>query len=128
MNRFAAALATAILFAGLAAPAVAGDPVGVERGILNASQAAAQIAHLHPLLGIAGVNVNLEVGPRVPGNDRAYDVRIMAERNAASINRLRAALNANAETRNALAKRGIPIKRIIGAQIFSGGWLRVFIL
>jgi hypothetical protein len=76
--------------------------------------------------------VNLAIR-RVPRfrNDSVPDVseyRISAEKNAAGITRLRAALKANPVTRKALAARGISINRVVGVRISSNGSLLLYLL
>ncbi|MFT3987300.1 hypothetical protein [Aestuariivirga sp.] len=130
MNRFAAAVFTALFLLSAAplAGVASADPVGAESAIMSAGSVAAKVRSLHPVRGIAVNNLVLELGPRIPGNDRAYDVRIMADRNAGGIAKLRSALNANPEARQILAKKGIPLSRIVGARLFSNGWIRIYIL
>lgn len=126
MSRFAVAFCAFMLAAGMAAPASAGDPVNVERAILNASKTALAVRRLHPVKGVSATTLAMELGPRFAGNDRAYDVEIMIGRHAGEIAQLRSALNANPETRAALAARGIAVGRVVGAVV-SQGWLRVYL-
>ena len=63
--------------------------------------------------------------------DDGFDISelyIYAEKHAAGINRLRAALKANPVTRRALQSRNIPLHRVVGVHIGSNGALRVYIL
>lgn len=55
-------------------------------------------------------------------------IEISAQKNAAGIARLRAALRANPVTRAALADKGVPVDRIVAVDVFSNGALRVYIL
>ena len=55
-------------------------------------------------------------------------IRPSRHRNAAGISKLRKALAANPVTRNALAKRGIPIGIVAGVRVSSNGSLRLYVL
>jgi hypothetical protein len=69
-----------------------------------------------------GGNFGLWSGQMTPA-----DYRILAQRNAAGVSKLRSALRANPATRDALAKRGISPSQVVGAQISSNGSLRLYI-
>ena len=128
MARFAIGLfAAALAFSPIltSSPASAGDGLRVEIAILNAAKVATQLRHYNPVNGVALVNLVLFLGPPFAGNEEPYEVAILAQQKAASVNLLRAALNANPATHSALSKRGIALSRVVGAEI-AGGWVRVY--
>jgi hypothetical protein len=130
------ALAVALLLAVSPLPGHAGglmfaaEGSGAQAVIMSAGSRAAQIRTLRSVPSVGVVNLAIRRVPRFR-NDSVPDVseyRISAEKNAAGITRLRAALKANPVTRKALAARGISINRVVGVRISSNGSLRLYLL
>lgn len=98
--------------------------------MMSAGSRAAAVRRLKsvPSVGV----VNLAVRPSILRDDSGspdyFEIRSSANRNAAGIRKLRAALSANPVTRRALEARGISINRIVGVKIGSNGALRVYVL
>ncbi|MCX7347922.1 MAG: hypothetical protein NTU78_19775 [Alphaproteobacteria bacterium] len=76
-----------------------------------------------PSVGILSLRV-----PIMFGGTSYPEYQIFASRNAAGISKLRRALSANPVTRQALAKRGIPVGIIAGVRVSSNGSLRIYVL
>ena len=96
--------------------------------ILNAGKRAAKVPSIKrvPSVGV----IRLDFYAVVPFNSDLPDpaeYRILAKRNAAGVAKLQNALRANPVTRDAIAKRGIGISQIAGAQISTNGSLRLYI-
>jgi hypothetical protein len=98
-------------------------------GTISASSRAAEVSRLSHVSGISVVRLRQIVVFREPGDepDRAA-ISISAQKNSAGIARLRSALRSNPATRAALSARGIPLGRIVAAEVVGGGYLKVFIL
>ncbi len=98
--------------------------------IMSAGSRAAAVRQLKnvPSVGV----VNLAVRPSILRDDGSspdyFEIRSSANRNAAGIRKLRAALSANPVTRRALERRGVAIGRVVGVRIGSNGSLRVYVL
>jgi hypothetical protein len=71
--------------------------------------------------------LSLEV-PMLYGDTSFAEYQVFAQRNSAGINKLRRALSANPATRQALAKRGIPVGIVAGVRVSSNGSLRIYVL
>ena len=123
------AIATAALAMAPAAKAqVWGPDVQMSTAaIVNAGTRANRVPGIKkvPSVGV----VRLDVGPVISDSTvpSPAEYRIMARKNAAGVNKLRRALSANPVTRQALAKRGISVSQVAGAQISSNGSLRLYI-
>lgn len=91
----------------------------------NAGRTADKVRGLKkvPSVGVLSLNV-----PMFFGDTSFADYQVFAQSNAAGIAKLRRALSANPVTRNALAKRGIPIGLVAGVRVSSNGSLRIYIL
>jgi len=102
-------------------------------GILAAGTRAKQVATLDQVTGISLIKTKWRIGAHVGisrhGGDtpQPQEVEIAASKHMGGITRLRAALRRNPATRTALAERGIDINRVVAVDIFSNGWLRVYI-
>lgn len=127
-------LAVAMLAAAPASGPVALAQVGgadiqmANSAIINAGSRAAKVKAIKkvPSVGV----VRLDFGPTFSVfSDRPdpADYRIMVQKNAGGVNKLRQALRSNPVTRAALAKRGIDPGQVAGAQISSNGSLRLYI-
>jgi hypothetical protein len=79
-----------------------------------------------PSVGVVRLDFIPMIGMRSGQMDEA-EYRILASRNAAGVSKLQQALRANPATRAALAQRGISPSQVAGAQISSGGSLRLYI-
>jgi len=96
--------------------------------ILQAGSRAARVQSIKrvPSVGI----IRLDFYPVQPFSSDIPDpaeYKIMARRNAAGVAKLQKALNANPVTRAALAKHGVDVDQVAGAQISSNGSLRLYI-
>src|SRR5262245_273095 len=96
-------------------------------GMMSAGNQAQQIGNLREVSSLSIVNLRRIVVFRHPGDepDRA-SLGLSAQKNAAGIGRLRAALASNPATRNALAARGVSLGRVVAARILAGNSLRVY--
>jgi hypothetical protein len=143
-------VSTAALFAGLvpAVPVVSlaqartaiVSGVPVDAVVMRAGSAAAKVRKLKavPSVGVVDIrNLHGSAGMRwhlrnelsTPFKWQGLnDYRLLVSRNADGVAKLRAALRANPATRKALARRGIPISRIIGLDISSNGSIRAYVL
>lgn len=126
-----AAVAVALVAATPAAPVQARpDATMAQVAMMSAGARAAQIRKIRTVPSIGVIRLDLTYVPTKYNEheeDRAFFNR-MASRHAGDIQKLRSALRANPVTRSALAKRGIPINRIVGVQIGSNGSLRLYFL
>ena len=105
-------------------------------GILAAGTRAKQVATLDHVTGISLIKTKWRVGGHTSSHRHGHrssdspqpqDIEIAASKHKDGITRLRAALRRNPATRSALAERGIDINRVVAVDIFSNGWLRVYI-
>ena len=135
MSRLAVAmaLASAVIGAPLAearSNLVAGVPV--DATIMRAGSTAQKISRIRNVPSVGVINLRRDsIGQsRFIGDytDTIQEYRLMVEKNAGGINRLRAALRANPATRKALADHGVSLSRVVAVDVGSNGSLRVYIL
>ena len=118
---------------GVASHAIAMDmanEIEAESAIRASSKAAARIAGIRTVPSVGVVNLNITGGPfEIERNYMdAGDFRMVAERYAAGVSRMRRALRNNRVTRDALADHGIDVNDVVGVRISSGGSLRLYVL
>ncbi len=95
--------------------------------IMSASSRASKVAHVGSVPSVTVINLRM----RVMRFNLEYDpaaLQISAAKNSAGIAKLRSALSHNPATRNALARKGIAISRVVGVEVYSNGALRVYVL
>jgi hypothetical protein len=122
----------------IAAPSQAGSPifsgVPIDAIVMRSGATAPKIKKLKkvPSLGVVllrrdGFRFGVRRELRSYDNDHygGYDYRLLISRNASGIKKLRAALKSNPATRRALAK--VNINRIIAADVYSNGSIRVYV-
>ena len=127
-------LKTILVFGALLGPVAAQAFVDqsqiseAESAILDAGKNASVIHGLHgvPSLGVIHIPFWYNSPVSESGNQVAR-LRILEERNAGGIGKLRHALSANPATRQALSKHGVNMGQVVGVQIGSTGSLRVFV-
>ena len=99
--------------------------------IMSAGSRASAVRALRKVPSVGVVNLNIRHNFSLWDDSSAPDVRefrLVAAHHAAGIRKLRAALSANPVTRKALARRGIPVSRVVGVRIGSNGSLRLYLL
>ena len=98
-------------------------------GMMSAGSRAAKVAKLRQVSSITVVRLKQIVVFRHPGDEPELPaVKISAQKNAAGIARLRAALRSNPVTSAALAAKGISVNRILAVEIIANDTLKIFIL
>jgi hypothetical protein len=133
ITRRAALGALISIGSGAIAPAFAmdmADEIQAENAIRGSGRAAARVAEIDDVPSVGVVDLSfITSGFQM---DRLFmdsnDFRILAERYAPSIQRLRRALRSNPATRAALDDHGINLSRVVGVQISSRGSLRLYTL
>ncbi len=130
MRTAAWALLPSAVFASV--PALAfdqSDAQDAESAMLSAGSRAQRVRQLRNVPSVGVVDLHIRTQPRFRTNvPDISELRIMAERNAGGIARLRRALAANPVTRDYLESHGIDIGRVVGVKISSGGPLRLFVI
>lgn len=96
--------------------------------IMNAGSRAARVPGIKKVPSVGVIRLDFW-GDAIFMSDipTASEYRIMVKKNAAGVAKMRRALSANPVTRAAIAKRGIAIGQIGGAQISTNGSLRLYI-
>jgi hypothetical protein len=135
LQRLAGAMALASAVIGVPLAEARSNLIGgvpVDATIMRAGTTAPKISHLKHVPSIGVINLRLDSisMSRIIGDytESIQDYRLTVERNAAGVNRLRAALKANPVTRRALADYGVSISRVVAVDIGSNGSLRVYVL
>ena len=118
------------LAAGVPAQVTTADVSLAESAILSAGARAVSIARIVRVPSLGIVRLDFRITPRRASGSLpdVQEWRLKAQKNAAGIRRLRAALSANPATRAALASHGISVSRVVGAHISSNGSLRLYLL
>jgi hypothetical protein len=102
--------------------------VPVDALILRSGSVAAKVAEIDVVSSVGVVNLRSVARPRIYSDwDTVDDYRVNIDRNYSGIKRLRSALKANPVTRRALASRGISISRVVAADVYSNGSIRVYL-
>jgi hypothetical protein len=97
--------------------------------MMSAASRSARVGQMRNVPSVTVVRLKQIVVFRHPGDEPDLpSIQISAQKNAFGIRRLRNALAANPATRAALARKGVPLNRIVGADVFSNGALLVYIL
>jgi hypothetical protein len=97
--------------------------------MMSAASRAARIGRVRNVPSVTVVRLSQIVVFRHPGDEPDLpSIQISAQKNAFGIRRLRNALAANPATRAALARKGVPLNRIVAADVFSNGALLVYLL
>ncbi len=106
--------------------------VPVDATIMRAGSTAQKIARIKAVPSVGVINLRREsiTSFRSIGDytDSIQDYRLMVEKNAGGIRKLRAALRANPVTRRALADYGVSLGRVVAVDVGSNGSLRVYVL
>lgn len=114
------------------APALAfteNDVSAAQSAIMSAGSRASIVRRLAEVPSVGVVDLRFRGRPRFRSNlPDVADFRISAEKNSAGIARLRRALTANPVTREAMARHGIRVSRVVGVMIGSNGALRFYVL
>jgi hypothetical protein len=98
-------------------------------GMMSANSRAAKVRNIRQVPSVTVIRLRQIVVFRHLGEEpNVPAIAISAQKNAAGIARLRAALRANPTTRAALEVKGVPVNRIVAVEVFSNGALRVYIL
>ena len=101
--------------------------VPVEAVIMRAGAAASKISHIRSVPSVGVVNLK-RFAPRLLRDDYDYsDYKVSVEKNYAGVQRLRNALKSNPSTRRALAAHGIAISRVVAADVYSNGSIKVYV-
>jgi hypothetical protein len=102
--------------------------VPVDALIMRAGSTASKISHIELVPSIGVVYLRRIARPRMDSDwDNIDDFRLNIDRNYAGIKRLRSALKANPSTRRALAAKGVSISRVVAADVYSNGSIRVYL-
>lgn len=104
--------------------------VPVDALIMRAGSTAGKIAAIDDVPSVGVVNLRRIARPRIFSDsdwDTVDDFRLNIDRNYSGIKRLRNALKSNPVTRRALSSRGIAINRIVAADVYSNGSLRLYV-
>ena len=137
MTRFKALCITLLLGAG---PGLLPAPRGLAQGsqidvtmassaIMNAGARAARVKSITKVPSVGVIRLDMRRIPTFSASDvpDEQEFRILASRNAAGVSALQRALMANPVTREALARHGVEVKKVAGAQISTNGSLRLYI-
>jgi hypothetical protein len=102
--------------------------VPVDALIMRAGSTASKISIIEQVPSVGVVNLRSIARPRIYSDwDNIDDFRLNIDRNYSGIKRLRSALKSNPATRRALAARSISISRIVAADVYSNGSIRVYL-
>jgi hypothetical protein len=102
--------------------------VPVDALIMRAGSTASKISIIEQVPSVGVVNLRSIARPRIYSDwDNIDDFRLNIDRNYSGIKRLRSALKSNPATRRALAARGLSISRIVAADVYSNGSIRVYL-
>jgi hypothetical protein len=102
--------------------------VPVDAVLMRSGSTASKVAKIDVVGSVGVVNLRLIARPRIYAEgDTIPDFRVSIEKNYSGIKRLRGALKANPATRRALAARGISISRVVAADVYSNGSIRVYL-
>jgi hypothetical protein len=97
--------------------------------IMSAGSRAANVARIRHVPSVTVVDLHWRLTPRMRGDaPEPAELEVSAQKNAAGVRRLQAALRRNPATRAALAERGISVGHVVGVRIFSSGALIVYVL
>jgi hypothetical protein len=135
LSRLAGAMALASAVIGVSLAEARSNLIGgapVDATIMRAGSTAQKIARIKNVPSVGVINLRLDAvgGSGFIGGytDTIQDYRLMVERNAGGISKLRSALRANSVTRNALAEHGVSLGRVVAVDVGSNGSLRVYVL
>jgi hypothetical protein len=135
LSRLAGAMALASAVIGVPIAEARSNLIGgvpVDATIMRAGSTAQKVSRIRnvPSVGIINLRRDSIQAFGYPGDytDSIQEYRLMVEKNAGGINRLRAALRANPETRRALADHGVSLSRVVAVDVGSNGSLRVYVL
>lgn len=130
MKIFSAGLIAVALTGGMAQAQLTPDNFrDAQVAIMSAGSRAARIAGLRHVRSVTVIDLRFRLVPRMRDDSpEPAELEISAQKNAAGIRRLRAALRANPATRAALADAGVPVSHIVAIRIFSNGALLVYVL
>lgn len=102
--------------------------VPVDALVMRAGTTARKISDIKSVPSLGVVNLRHVARPRLESDwDTVDNFRINVDRNYSGIQRLRSALKANPATRRALAAGGISISRVVAADVYSNGSIRVYL-
>ena len=102
--------------------------VPVDALIMRAGSTAGKISRIDAVPSVGVVNLRSIARPRIYSDwDTVDDFRLNVDRNYSGIKRLRGALKSNPVTRRALSARGIAISRVVAADVYSNGSIRVYL-
>jgi hypothetical protein len=102
--------------------------VPVDALVMRAGATAGKILAIEAVPAMGVVNLRHVARPRLESDwDTVEDFRVNIDRNYADIKRLRRALKANPVTRRALEAKGISIGRVVAADVYSSGAIRVYL-
>jgi hypothetical protein len=102
--------------------------VPVDALVMRAGATARKISDIKSVPSLGVVNLRHVARPRLESDwDNVDDFRINVDRNYSGIQRLRSALKADPATRRALAAEGISISRVVAADVYSNGSIRVYL-
>jgi hypothetical protein len=106
------------------------DEIQAESAMRNAARNASRITHIRrvPSVGVVSLNIPTARWDANRNYMDASDFRIVADRHAAGIARMRRAFAANPVTRAAIIESGVDLDDVVGVIISSGGSLRLFVL
>lgn len=125
------AAAFSLSVAATTAPAQvsATDSYQAESAILSAGSRASAVSRLKKVGSVGVIRLYVRTTPtRYQDYPGPEEFEISAAKNMSGIKKLRAALSANPATRAVLAKRGIPVSRVVGINIYSNGSIRLYLL
>jgi hypothetical protein len=102
--------------------------VPVDALVMRSGATAGKISTIKAVPAIGVVNLRHVARPRFESDwDTVDDFRVNIDRNYAGIKRLRSALKANPVTCRALEAKGISIGRVVAADVYSSGAIRVYL-
>ncbi len=94
--------------------------------IISSGSRAAQVARLKQVPSVTVIRIRNQ--PRLLNSDNdPSELGVTAGKFQGGIAKLRSALSRNPVTRNALARKNVPVNRVVGVEIFSNGALKVYL-
>ena len=96
--------------------------------ITNAGNRASKVAAIKRVPSVGVISLDYRAVPRFATDvPDPSDFKIMTRKNAAGVAKLQRALAANPVTRDVLARNGVDVDQVAGAQVSTNGSLRLYI-